>query len=148
MTIRHVYMPIDAAEKSTDSQLEGMFSGTAANIRANLAAMKSRGMEVIPSAGCDRQDEKGYCLGHESEDPKTMAATYAAWLNGTREQSEFIRFLRMARGEATAERYLTPSHIARNVKMLDELTFPDGSVLEIKYNNWGIMSEFNEKVTP
>jgi hypothetical protein len=66
VTIHHVYMPIDAAEKSTDSQLEGMFSGTAANIRANLAAMKDRGMEVIPSAGCNNQDAKGYCLGHKS----------------------------------------------------------------------------------
>lgn len=82
----------------------------------------------------------------ENEDPKTMASTYAAWLNGTREQLEFIRLLRMARNEATAERYLTPSHIARNVKMLDELTYPDGSVLEIKYNEWGVMASFSEKV--
>lgn len=67
MTIRHVYMPIDAAEKSTDSQLEGMFSGAAAKIRAHLVIMKAKGMEVIPSAGCTNQDAKGYCLGHESE---------------------------------------------------------------------------------
>jgi len=67
MTIHHVYMPIDAAEKSTDSQLEDMFSGSATNIRTHLAIMKARGMEVIPSAGCNNQDAKGYCLGHESE---------------------------------------------------------------------------------
>lgn len=56
---------IAAAEQQTDKQLERLFSGKAHEIRASLAVMKARGMEVIPSAGCDHKDAKGYCLGHE-----------------------------------------------------------------------------------
>jgi hypothetical protein len=65
MTTRHVYMTIAAAEQQTDKQLETLFGGSASEIRASMAEMKVRGMEVIPSAGCDNQDAKGYCLGHE-----------------------------------------------------------------------------------
>lgn len=67
MTTRHVYMTIAAAEQQTDKQLESLFSGKAHKIRASLAEMKARGMVVIPSAGCDNQDAKGYCLGHDKE---------------------------------------------------------------------------------
>jgi len=67
MATYHIYMSIRAAEQQTDKQLEGLFSGKAHEIRASLAAMKARGMEVIPSAGCDNQDAKGYCLGHEEK---------------------------------------------------------------------------------
>lgn len=65
--IFHVYMPISAAEKSTDKELEAMFKGLAYEIRASLALMKAKGMEVIPSKGCNNRDEKGYCLGHEEK---------------------------------------------------------------------------------
>ena len=70
MTIWHIYMTIADAEQQTDKQLEGLFSGEAREIRSSLAAMKARGMEVIPSAGCDNQDAKGYCLGHEESKPQ------------------------------------------------------------------------------
>lgn len=63
--IRHIHMTIAAAEQQTDKKLESLFSGEAHEIRASLAVMKARGMEVIPSAGCDNQDAKGYCLGHK-----------------------------------------------------------------------------------
>jgi len=63
-------MAIATAEQQTDTQLESLFSGKAHEIRASLAEMKARGMEVIPSAGCDNQDAKGYCLGHEENEPK------------------------------------------------------------------------------
>ena len=70
MATYHIYMSIRAAEQQTDKQLESLFSGEAHEIRASLAAMKARGMEVIPSAGCDNQDAKGYCLGHEENAPQ------------------------------------------------------------------------------
>ena len=70
MTTRHIYMTIAAAEQQTDKQLERLFSGEAHEIRASLAVMKARGREVIPSAGCDNQDAKGYCLGHEENEPQ------------------------------------------------------------------------------
>lgn len=70
MTTRHIHMTIAAAEQQTDKQLEGLFSGKAHEIRASLAKMKAKGMEVIPSAGCDNQDAKGYCLGHEESKPQ------------------------------------------------------------------------------
>lgn len=63
----HVYMPISEAERQTDQQLERMFKGSAIDTRTNLAIMKAQGMEVIPAAGCNNQDAKGYCLGHDVE---------------------------------------------------------------------------------
>lgn len=65
MTTWHICMTIAAAERKTDKKLESLFVGKAHEIRASLAVMKAKGMEVIPSAGCDNQDAKGYCLGHE-----------------------------------------------------------------------------------
>lgn len=65
MTMHHVFMPIDAAEKMTDAELARMFKGSAADTRIHLAQMRYCGMEVIPSADCDRRDSKGYCLGHD-----------------------------------------------------------------------------------
>ncbi len=70
MATYHIYMSIRAAEQQTDKQLESLFSGEAHEIRDSLAEMKARGMEVIPSAGCDNQDAKGYCLGHEESEPQ------------------------------------------------------------------------------
>lgn len=64
MTTWHVHMPIAAAERSTDSELETLFQGSASSIRAELAIMKAQGREVIPSEGCDNQDKTGRCLGH------------------------------------------------------------------------------------
>ncbi len=64
MTTWHVYMPIDAAERMPDSELESMFQGDAISTRANLVIMKAQGMEVIPSEGCDKRDSTGRCLGH------------------------------------------------------------------------------------
>ncbi len=62
----HIYMPISAAQNSTNKELEEMFAGKAHEIRASLAGMQDRGMEVIPSADCNNHDEKGYCLGHDA----------------------------------------------------------------------------------
>lgn len=67
MTIWHIHMTIAAAEQQADRKLESLFSGEAHEIRASLAVMKAKGMEVIPSAGCDNQDAKGYCLGHQEQ---------------------------------------------------------------------------------
>lgn len=64
MTTYHIYMPIDSAERMNDRELESMFNGNAASIRAELTNMKARGMNVIPSEGCDNQDVTGRCLGH------------------------------------------------------------------------------------
>ncbi|NDI85099.1 hypothetical protein [Undibacterium crateris] len=62
----HIYMPISAAEQSTDAELESMFPGDAKEIRGQLDSMKKQGMEVIPSEGCDNQDATGRCLGHSN----------------------------------------------------------------------------------
>ena len=64
MTTWHVYIPIESAERMADAELESMFQGQASATRMNLAIMKAQGMEVIPSAGCDKQDGTGRCLGH------------------------------------------------------------------------------------
>jgi hypothetical protein len=64
MTTWHVYMTIDSAERMADDELESMFQGAASATRTNLAIMKAQGMEVIPSAGCDKRDSTGHCLGH------------------------------------------------------------------------------------
>lgn len=64
MTTWHIYMPIDSAERMSDKELEDMFQGTASETRTQLAIMKAKGMEVVPSAGCDKQDSTGRCMGH------------------------------------------------------------------------------------
>lgn len=75
----------------------------------------------------------------------TIAKDYATALCGARAQLELINIMRSARNTAISEGYSTPS-IARNVKLLDELTFADGSVLEIKYDQFGLMNDYIEKV--
>jgi hypothetical protein len=64
MTTWHVYMSIESAERMSDEELESMFQGRSSAIRTNLTLMKAQGLEVIPSAGCDKKDATGYCLGH------------------------------------------------------------------------------------
>lgn len=85
-TTRHVYIPIASAEAKSDDELTEMFGGSAESIRNILSAMKARGMEVVPSVGCDNQDAKGYCLGHpakpeppkvETEKPRDLVALAA-----------------------------------------------------------------------
>ena len=66
-TTWHIHILILSAEASTDSDLENMFEGRAAKIRADLKSMKAAGLEVISSAGCDNRDAKGYCQGHPVE---------------------------------------------------------------------------------
>lgn len=72
MTTWHVHMPIAAAEKMSDANLEDTFEGKAHEIRAELIIMKAQGMEVIPSAGCDKRDRSGRCMGHPTPDEKVQ----------------------------------------------------------------------------
>lgn len=68
--MRGLAKPCASQIANSEAQAGLYRNGEAHEIRASLAVMKARGMEVIPSAGCDNQDAKGYCLGHEENDPQ------------------------------------------------------------------------------
>lgn len=73
MIIRHISTSIDGLLNLSDYRLkklapscmvDGQPLQTAGQVKKMLREAKATGMVVIPSAGCDNYDEKGYCKGH------------------------------------------------------------------------------------
>ena len=74
MSIHHISTSIDGLLNLSDYRLkklapscmvDGQSLRTAGQVKKMLREAKAAGMEVIPAAGCDNYDEKGYCKGHE-----------------------------------------------------------------------------------
>lgn len=60
----HVSIPINKAIKLLQNGTN-IFNGTVAEAYASLAQATKEGNIVY--CGCDKVDEKGYCMGHEEE---------------------------------------------------------------------------------
>lgn len=75
MSIRHISTSIDGLLNLSDYRLkklapscmvEGQPLRTAGQVKKMLREAKAEGMVVIPAAGCDNYDTKGYCKCHEN----------------------------------------------------------------------------------
>lgn len=75
MSIRHISTSIDGLLNLSNYRLkklapscmvDGLPLRTAGQVKKMLRDAKAAGMVVIPAAGCDNYDEKGYCKGHEN----------------------------------------------------------------------------------